>query len=218
MLRKVGVMIVVEIAICAIWTIEDPLTFEREILSTDQYDHPTESVAKCSSDHPWAYMSLIIVIHLVSLLYAYYLCYQSRNIPTEFQEGKWINMAMVSNLQILVLGVPVMIMVADSPDVSFFMRAGIIFLNDTGVLLLMFLPKIYAVHYGTDERAKNTITTNLTTTHESREHHEHLVRVPSVVKEEDDAPEEESGALAESSSQQPTGQVMLPPISPSAKI
>merc|ERR1711988_1387952 len=203
MLRKVGVMIVVEIAICAIWTIEDPLTFEREILSTDQYDHPTESVAKCSSDHPWAYMSLIIVILLVSLLYACYLCYQSRNIPTEFQEGKWINMAMVSNLQILVLGVPVMIMVADNPGVSYFMRAGIIFLNDTGVLLLMFLPKIFAVHYGTDERAKNTNVTAVTSTNNSGGS-DHSIHIPESVKEEDEKGDGE-----------PAGKAM---ISPSAQI
>ena len=74
----------------------------------------------------------------------------TRNISTEFQEGKWINMAMVSNLQILVLGIPVLYMVNDQPEVSYVLRCGIIFLNDVGVLMVIFLPKMYTVYFGSD--------------------------------------------------------------------
>ena len=35
-------------------------------------------------------------------------------------------------------------MLGSGPSVSYFIRCGIIFLNDVGVLLVIFLPKVYA--------------------------------------------------------------------------
>ena len=142
----------------------DPLHWEREtvcvqyddagkeclILQVDMYSNPRESSGRCTSENPWLFLTPILVLHFAMLLFAVVLCYKTRNISTEFQEGKWINMAMVSNLQILVLGIPILVMVADNPQVSFFLRCAIVFLNDVGVLCVIFLPKMYTVYFDSD--------------------------------------------------------------------
>jgi hypothetical protein len=46
------------------------------------------------------------VVYLSLLGFACYLCYVSRDIPTKFSEGKYVSIAMFSNLQIFVVGVP----------------------------------------------------------------------------------------------------------------
>merc|ERR1711988_771876 len=108
---------------------------------------------------------LIAVIHVGVLLYSCVLCYQTRNVSTEFAEGRWISMAMFSNLQIMVLGAPLIALVADgNPSVSFIVRAGIIWMNDGSVGLMIFAPKMYALYMG-DAKAKSTgmtIGTNAT--------------------------------------------------------
>merc|ERR1712072_798213 len=63
--------------------------------------------------------------------------YKARSVSTEFSESKYVAIAMASNLQILVLGVPILIMVADSAISNYFVRAGIVFLNDGCVLMLI---------------------------------------------------------------------------------
>ena len=90
-------------------------------------------------------MTPMLVLHVGALLYAVWLCYKTRHISTEFQEGKWISIAMVSNLQIICFGVLILIMLGSGPIVSYVIRCCIIFLNDMGVLLVIFVPKVYAL-------------------------------------------------------------------------
>merc|ERR1711988_1193862 len=163
-MKFIGLAVFLEVLICTIWTLTDPLEWERTVTHTDRYGLPTESEGHCTSDSPWTFMGVIVAAHVFVLLWAVYLCYQTKDIPTDFQEGKWINMALVSNLQICILGVPVLAMVADNPTPSFFIRVGIIFLNDTGALLLMFGPKFYAVHFAHERKAISTSSTTMATT------------------------------------------------------
>lgn len=72
--------------------------------------------------------------------------YLIRNAPSEYQESKYIALAMMSNLQIVILGVPILIVVSTNVTTNYFVRVGIIFLNDAGVLLFIFLPKLFAMH------------------------------------------------------------------------
>lgn len=56
---------------------------------------------------------------------------------------------MIGNLQVLALGIPVLAMVANDPVTNYFMRCGIIFLNDFGVLMFIFVPK-FLIYLGFD--------------------------------------------------------------------
>merc|ERR1712194_875291 len=61
-----------------------------------------------------------------------------------------------------VLGIPILIMVAENPVTNYFIRTGIIFLNDCGVMLLIFIPKFQLVYFGTEEEANNATSANAT--------------------------------------------------------
>ena len=97
------------------------------------------------------------------------LAYKARNVGTAFSESKYITIAMVGNFQVLALAVPVLAMVSDDPVSSFFLRAGVIFLNDFTVQCFIFIPKILAVHTdwvsadaSADMRTSNTQATSST--------------------------------------------------------
>ena len=55
---------------------------------------------------------------------------------------------MISNIQVLLLGIPVILIVADDITPNYFVRTGVIFLNDFTVLALIFFPKILTVSFG----------------------------------------------------------------------
>lgn len=57
---------------------------------------------------------------------------------TKFSEGKYLTIAMISNLQIFVVGVPVLIILGSDPKTSFFVRSVIVWMNDLVVLSLIF--------------------------------------------------------------------------------
>jgi hypothetical protein len=56
-------------------------------------------------------------------------------------------MAMVSNLQVLCLAIPILIIVSENPGSNFFIRSGVIVLNDFSVQCFIFIPKILATHW-----------------------------------------------------------------------
>ena len=146
-LSVIAVVLVLDVAILTVWTIIDPLRWERSVISADKFGDPLESEGHCTSDHWSWWIGTIAALHLVLLGFACYLCYASRDIPTKFSEGKYVSIAMVSNLQIFIVGVPILIMLGSDPVSSFFVRTVIIWMNDFMVVTLIFGNLIYHVHF-----------------------------------------------------------------------
>lgn len=142
----IGVVLLVDVLVLVIWTAVSPLEWQRTVLSADQFGTPLESEGHCTSDQWMAFAGLIGMLHLILLAFACYLCFVSRNIPTKFSEGKYVSIAMISNLQIFLVGVPILIILGASPQSSFFVRSVIIWMNDFVVVSLIFGNLIYGVH------------------------------------------------------------------------
>lgn len=158
-LAYVGGGVALQGVIMAIFTLVSPLEFVRTCDKWDDFGACMESSGGCENPDNDLYKTLFIPItacvHFVFLLYAVVLCYQTKDIPTEYQEGRWISMAIFSNIQVMMLGAPLVALVSGSdPGTSFLVRAAIIWLNDGGVLLLIFGPKLYA-RYGNTRLANS---------------------------------------------------------------
>ena len=74
----------------------------------------------------------------------------ARNIPTQFHEGKVVSIAMISNLQIFLVGLPILVILGPAPQTSFFVRSVIIWMNDFVVVTLIFSNLMYSVHFQTE--------------------------------------------------------------------
>ncbi|CAB9504119.1 acid type B receptor subunit 2 [Seminavis robusta] len=153
----IGSVLFVDIIILVVWTFVDPLVWQRSVITADQFGEPLESVGYCTSEHWVAFGGVIAALHLVLLLTASCFCYISRHIPTKFSEGKYVSIAMVSNLQIFVVGVPVLIVVGSEPATSFFVRSVVIWMNDLVVVCLIFGNLIYSVSFSSDGHGGATV-------------------------------------------------------------
>jgi len=152
----IGAVLVVDVAILLVWTTVDPLEWQRTISSMTQLGEPLESEGRCTSDHWGAFAGLIAFFHVILTGVACYLCYVAREIPTKFSEGKYVSIAMVSvrhsgitircfpsksncgsrflfpsldvskNLQIFVVGVPILVILGTDSQTSFFVRSVVI--------------------------------------------------------------------------------------------
>jgi len=147
--KIVGQVVIFEATLMLAWTIFSPLQFKRVCEVEDP------STGDCLVSHATCigtndlykdvFIPVIGIVHLIFLLYAAYICWVARNVPTEFQEGRWISMSIFSNIQILCLGTPLVILLSDQVVPSFIIRAGIIWLNDCAVVAVIFGPKYMAV-------------------------------------------------------------------------
>ena len=156
MIKPIILMLILDGAVLLLWSMdsEAKLIWIRTVTESDQYNQAEASVGMCSArdgSQAMIYVSIILVLHIITLIWGNILCYRARNVGTAFSESKYVFMAMVSNMQILVLGIPILVMVAENPVTNYFIRAGIIFLNDIGVMLLIFVPKFQLVFFGSAE-------------------------------------------------------------------
>lgn len=143
-----------DVLILGVWQLTNPLVYKRVTEYDPVYGLPVSSRGVCSplnEEEPVAGFYIALVgYHVLLLLYGLLVCYRARNIPTALSESKFVTAGIVSHLQILLLATPVLIIVSNSPEGDLFVRSSVIFLNDMGLLLLIFGPKMYWVQFRPD--------------------------------------------------------------------
>jgi 7 transmembrane sweet-taste receptor of 3 GCPR len=98
-----------------------------------------------------AFAGPIMGFHLMLLIGTNCLLYSVRNVADRYQEQKYIAMASVLMFEILVVGIPVMVAVNDSPVATHIILVGIIAVSDIGTLCFTFIPKILFQRSGLEE-------------------------------------------------------------------
>jgi hypothetical protein len=153
-----GMVLLLDVVVLAIWTLVDPLTWIRIVLLTDKFGYSLESYGIC--DGSWiTFGSIIASYHVLLLGIASYMCYVARDIPGEFSESKYIAMAMISNFQIMLIGIPVLILIGSDPSTSYFVRSTMVWINDFMVVVLIFGNLIHATHFSEKSKDKGDIRT-----------------------------------------------------------
>ncbi|KAL7543364.1 hypothetical protein ACHAXR_013073 [Thalassiosira sp. AJA248-18] len=140
-------VIMIQVVILLCWQLIDPMMWEREVLLSDANGYPLQSYGHCVSDNAGRFQIPLLSFDGLMLLYSLYLCFITRNVPSDFQEGTWIAAAVLSIIQILILAIPILIVVGSNNNAYYFVRATVLFLVSCTVNSLIFFPKIFRVHF-----------------------------------------------------------------------
>ena len=143
----IGFMMV-DFVIMIILQVDTPLFYKVRVVSTTPYGFTTESRGECTADSGiWMWLALSIALHAALLAYGNVLVYQLRNVPSEFNEGKFVGFSLANNLQTGVLALMLLLLISDSPTVSFLVKWFTVYWTSTLTLIVMFVPKIQQVHF-----------------------------------------------------------------------
>mmetsp|Transcript_30028 Transcript_30028/g.47701 ORF Transcript_30028/g.47701 Transcript_30028/m.47701 type:complete len:587 (-) Transcript_30028:2986-4746(-) len=163
LLARLSLFWIVDLIIVAIWSGVAPLRFQRVSMrnvTIDEVDFVVESVGHCtgggSTDS--VFIGLIAAYHILVLSIVGYYCYKTTHINDTFSEAKYLRVSIASSLQILLFSIPIMLITADTPDpeITVFIRSGVIWLNDISVLAFVFAPKMWAKVHGISEKGEGT--------------------------------------------------------------
>ena len=125
-----------------VWTLVDPMVWKRESLCGSG---DLSSYGYCdlgSGNTSVAMFVCVVVLNACALVLANYQAYKARSISTEYGESQYVAIIMMSILQIVIIGVPLMFLLVENPSASYFVRVGVIFVICMSTLLLLFVPKI----------------------------------------------------------------------------
>ena len=86
-LAIVGCLVAIDVTILTVWTILDPLVWQRKVTNQDKFGYTLESHGFCTSNNWKIYGGLIAALNFCLLGFASYLCYSSRHISTLFSKG-----------------------------------------------------------------------------------------------------------------------------------
>lgn len=144
----IALVLLVECIILLVWTVVDPLAWERQVIRASEDGLPLQSVGTCMSDRTSLIFWLIFISFNVCLLfYALILCYKTWSYPSAFAESRWITACVISYIQILLLAVPILVIVNEDNNVFFFVKATIVSLMSMSVTLFIFVPKVVSLNF-----------------------------------------------------------------------
>ncbi len=140
------------------WTIDAPLVWVRTVTYADSFNNPIESTAACVASNPntTIYVGLLVAFHILALSFGAYVSTAAKEIPQEFQESRWIALAMGSTLQIFLIGIPTVIATYTTSSFARYMSIMlIVFVTNIAMLLFIFVPKMLN-EYAIFQESKNS--------------------------------------------------------------
>jgi hypothetical protein len=160
-----GVVVVLILLIA--WNIAAPLKWVRTIEFTDARGSPTYSSGYCAGTTALAttFVVLILLAYLGSLVLTALLAYKVRDVPSDYQESKYVAMILISLVQIYVVAIPSTVAVYSVVIARFLLMTTIVFLTVMVILGLMFVPKIFKLgkvkedmsHKGTSDPKRGSL-------------------------------------------------------------
>jgi hypothetical protein len=137
------------------WTILDPLTWQRSEIGTD-LDRENSiltyaSLGRCTSENLFYWVGPLLGLQLVTMIVTSCILWRIRNVSDRYQESKHFIMASVYIFEMLVVGVPILVVVGDSAEASYIVLTYIVGLSDLGILLMIFVSKMLYRQQGLPE-------------------------------------------------------------------
>ena len=141
-LAPFAVLMTVNCALMTAWTLVDPMVWYR---TESNIAYQSTGYCRAEGDSYIIFLILIGSVNFCALTLANVQAFQARNIGTEFSESFYVFMTMVSLLQALVIGAPLLVIARDNPIANYLVWSGLIFVMTMAILGLMFVPKMMLV-------------------------------------------------------------------------
>ena len=139
-MRPIVVVFLINIVLLVCWTMIDPLRWQREYINGD----PTNSHGFCKSEgNAWkAFSSLLVLLNGAALVLACVQAYRARSLDDEYTESRWLGMACASWIQVMLVGIPVILLTRYQPVAQYFTFSALVFIICVSMLGLLFVPKM----------------------------------------------------------------------------
>jgi hypothetical protein len=171
-MKWIILVFVLNVALLLLFTLIDPLRWVRQYINDD----PTNSYGFCKAkgNASIAFSSLLILLNAGALVLACVMSYRSRKMDNEYTESRWIGVACLSWVQVILIGVPVILLTRTQPAAQYFTSSSLIFLVCSSMLLLLFVPKMKSV-----KKSQSALMSRGTTTYNNQTTLNHS-RTPSI--------------------------------------
>jgi hypothetical protein len=150
MFGAVTLLCLVDIVLMLLWQLVAPLHYVEVVLEQGPYSEPLATRGTCISSHrphhEVLFIALVVVYVCLLFVAGVTYSYMVRKVDSEFQESQWITIALVSQFQLYLVGIPLVVIFSSVNGWGrFFVVSSVVLLNNLVLLTVMFWPKVHAV-------------------------------------------------------------------------
>jgi 7 transmembrane sweet-taste receptor of 3 GCPR/Receptor family ligand binding region len=150
------ILLTINVIILTVWTVLDPLEWDKVIMATDSYGRVLDVRYSCyafaSTDVSLVCLLLMVAVNIFSSVLLNVESYRARKLPSEFNETNYIAITNLVLLEACTLSVPILVVVRDLRTAFVLVRSILNFILCMGVLLPIFVPKFTSVKSGKAKR------------------------------------------------------------------
>jgi len=134
----------IAVIILSVWTATDRWQWERVLV--DENEPQGETIGQCTSENGTAYTAALAGVMVVTTLLAGFMAYKTKDVDSRFSESSWIFTTIVLQFQVLVVGIPILIIVQQQSTDAFYLTCVLLISTLTmSTLVLMFAPKLLPI-------------------------------------------------------------------------
>ena len=144
----VAAFFILNLVLLSVWNAVAPFTYETFNVpdSTDNQQYAQCALSDDNAAAGWTMLSLLILVNFASLVLACREAFKARNISEKYSEAKGLGRALFSWVQIILVGVPVILLLeGDNPSAKYFVEVILVFAICLTLLCFIFVPIVLAV-------------------------------------------------------------------------
>ena len=164
MLLGIAACVLLNVTILLVLTLLNPVAYQRINTELDDFDRPLKSFGFCGGRVESSVPSVVLLF----ILYFFWnttgaiFAFKTRKVSSDFQEAKWIYIGLLCQLQLVILGIPIVLAISvQQTTVIYLILSLIICLVNAFQVGLLFLPKIQrlledggSVNFGVKQQSK----------------------------------------------------------------
>jgi len=158
----VVIIVGLQLVLLTTWQLVSPWKWERKIRFINTNESTKESQGRCDSEHGQTFFITMIISHVLFLLYALYLCWISKNVPSDLSEAKFIAISVFSMFEILLVGLLVLFFAEYNPRTNYLIQVMLVFSQTFLLTAFLYVPKILKRKENTGYPTANATQSRLT--------------------------------------------------------
>lgn len=136
------VMFLLNTIVLLIWSILEPLEWQRFEVNDEAWN----TYGICVGSNQSIYYAALGTLNVGALILALVQAWRARNISDEYSETKTVGVALYSWLQLLLVGVPALLLIdKDNSKARYFLLVALLFLVCMSMLLIIFIPMVQQI-------------------------------------------------------------------------
>jgi hypothetical protein len=142
-LSGVALVMSAELVVMICWIAIAPLKYERLSGNTDEFGNVLNSYGQCSGGPTSvAFVGVLFGAHAFALTTTFFASQRVKDLPVEFQESRYLNLAILSMTQLYLIAVPTVVASYANVVGRFVIMSTVVILTVAALLLFLIAPKI----------------------------------------------------------------------------